>query len=80
MISAASKYKLDLTVNEAEYHGLSCVSISCPGLKLLRQQALERIRSWPKRELLYVKRDWNQSADNLTSAGLHREDGIVINT
>ncbi|POM72403.1 Hypothetical protein PHPALM_10883 [Phytophthora palmivora] len=93
VISAASKYKLDLTV-EAEYHGLLlCLDllsdmdrgrlvicgdsnlvirqmkgeIECkaPGLTLLRQQALERLRSWPNHEFLHMKRDWNQSADSL---------------
>ncbi|POM79027.1 Reverse transcriptase [Phytophthora palmivora] len=77
VISAASKYQLDLTVNEAEYHGLLlCLDllsemdkgrliicgdsnlviremrgeIECkaPGLTLLRQQALEHLRSWPQ--------------------------------
>ncbi|POM68730.1 LOW QUALITY PROTEIN: Reverse transcriptase [Phytophthora palmivora] len=109
VISAASKYKLDLTVNEAEYHGLLlCLDllsdmdrgrlIICgdsnlmirqmkgeierkpPGLTLLRQQALERLRSWPNHEFLHMKRDWNQSADSLASAALRRESGVVIVT
>ncbi|POM80758.1 LOW QUALITY PROTEIN: Reverse transcriptase [Phytophthora palmivora] len=107
VISAASKYKLDLTVNEAEYHGLLlCLDrlsemdrgrliicgdsnlvirqmkgeIECkaPGLTLLRQQALERLRFWPNYEFLHMKRDWNQSADSLASAALRRESGVVI--
>ncbi|POM64178.1 Reverse transcriptase [Phytophthora palmivora] len=109
VISAASEYKLDLTVNEAEYHGLLlCLDllsdmdrgrliicgdsnlvirqmrgeIECkaPGLTLLRQQALERLRSWPNHEFLHMKRDWNQSADSLASAALRRESGVVIVT
>ncbi|POM72982.1 LOW QUALITY PROTEIN: Reverse transcriptase, partial [Phytophthora palmivora] len=107
VISAASRYKLDLAVNEAEYHGLLlCLDllsdmdrgrliicgdsnleirqmkgeIECkaPGLTLLRQQALERLRSWPTHEFLHMKRDWNQSADSLASAALRRESGVVI--
>ncbi|POM61234.1 reverse transcriptase [Phytophthora palmivora] len=107
VISAASKYKLELTVNEAEYHGLllcldllsdmdrgrliiCCGSklvirqmrgeIECkaPGLTLLRQQALERLRSWPNHAFLHMKRDWNKSADSLASAALRRERGVVI--
>ncbi|POM68986.1 Reverse transcriptase [Phytophthora palmivora] len=109
VISAASKYKLDLTVNEAEYHRLLlCLGllsdmdrgrliicgdsnlvirqmkgeIECkaPGLTLLRQQALERLRSWPNHEFLHMKRDWDQSADSLASAALRRESGVVIAT
>ncbi|POM76566.1 LOW QUALITY PROTEIN: Reverse transcriptase [Phytophthora palmivora] len=103
VISAASKYQLDLTVNEAEYHGLLlCLDllrliicgdsnlvirqmkgeIECkaPGLTLLRQQALERLRSWLNNEFLPMKRDWNQSADSLASAALRRKSGVVIVT
>ncbi|POM76068.1 LOW QUALITY PROTEIN: Reverse transcriptase [Phytophthora palmivora] len=109
LISAASKYQLDLTVNEAEYHGLLlCLDllsdmdsgrliicgdsnlvirqmrgeIECkaPGLTLLRQQALEHLRSWPNHEFLHMKRDWNQSADSLASAALRHESGVVIAT
>ncbi|POM68506.1 LOW QUALITY PROTEIN: Reverse transcriptase [Phytophthora palmivora] len=105
VISAASKYKLDLTVNDAEYHGLLlCLDllsdmdrvcgdsnlvirqmkgeIECkaPGLTLLRQQALERLPSWPTHEFLHMKRDWNQSTDSLASAALRRESGVVIVT
>ncbi|POM66018.1 LOW QUALITY PROTEIN: Reverse transcriptase [Phytophthora palmivora] len=99
VISAASKYQLDITVNEAEYHGLLlCLDLlsdmdrgrliicgdsnlvirQMKGLTLLRQQALERLRSWPNHEFLHMKRDWNQSADSLASAALRRESGVVI--
>ncbi|POM68913.1 Reverse transcriptase [Phytophthora palmivora] len=99
VISAASKYQLDLTVNEAEYHDMDrgrliiCgdsnlvirqrkgeIECKAPGLTLLRQQALERLRSWPNHEFLHMKRDWNQSADSLASAALRRENGVVIVT
>ncbi|POM81108.1 Reverse transcriptase [Phytophthora palmivora] len=109
VISAASKYKLDLTVNEAEYQGLHLyldllsgidkgrliicgdsnlvirqmrgeIECKAPGLTLLRQQALERLRSWPNPDFLHMKRNWNQSADSLASAALHRGGGAVITT
>ncbi|POM71786.1 Reverse transcriptase [Phytophthora palmivora] len=109
VISAASKYNLDLTMNEAEYHGLLlCLDllsdmdrgrliicgdsnlvirqmrceIECKalGLTLLRQQALERLRSWPNHEFLHMKRDWSQSADSLASAALRRKSEVVIIT
>ncbi|POM68487.1 Reverse transcriptase [Phytophthora palmivora] len=109
VISAASKYQLDLTENEDEYHGLLlCLDLlsdmdrgrliicgnsnlvirqmkgetecKAPGLTLLRQQALEHLRSWPNHEFLHMKRDWNQSADSLASAALRRESGVVIAT
>ncbi|KAE8904900.1 hypothetical protein PF003_g10849 [Phytophthora fragariae] len=107
VISAASKYKTDLTVNEAEYHGLLLcfdllsdldrgrlilcgdsnlvirqmrgeIECKAPSLKLLRQKAMERLRSWPNHAFLHVKRDWNQSADRLAGAALQREDGEVV--
>ncbi|OWY98971.1 reverse transcriptase [Phytophthora megakarya] len=49
-----------------------------PGLQLLRQKALNRLRSWPKHEFLHVKREWNQRADKLTSTALQREEGEII--
>ncbi|POM58904.1 LOW QUALITY PROTEIN: Reverse transcriptase [Phytophthora palmivora] len=103
VISAASKYTLDLTVNETEPHGLLlCLDLlsdmdrgrliicgdsnlvirymRAPGLILLRQQALERLRPWSNHEYLHMKRDWNQRADSLASAALRREDEVVIAT
>ncbi|POM57309.1 LOW QUALITY PROTEIN: Reverse transcriptase [Phytophthora palmivora] len=56
------------------------IECKAPMLTLLRQQALERIRSWPNHEFLHMKRDCNQSTDSLASASLHREDGVVIAT
>ncbi|POM62381.1 reverse transcriptase [Phytophthora palmivora] len=54
------------------------IECKAPGLTLLRQQALERLRSWPNHEFLHMKRDWNQSADSLASAALRRESGVVV--
>ncbi|POM70261.1 LOW QUALITY PROTEIN: Reverse transcriptase [Phytophthora palmivora] len=53
------------------------IECKAPGLTLLRQQAMERLRSWPNHEFLHMKRDWNQSADSLASAALRRESGVV---
>ncbi|OWY92066.1 reverse transcriptase [Phytophthora megakarya] len=49
-----------------------------PGLTLLRQRALDRLRKWPDHELLHVKRDWNRSADSLAGAALQRRCGIEV--
>ncbi|POM80532.1 Reverse transcriptase, partial [Phytophthora palmivora] len=102
VIQARSAYAEDLTVNEAEYHGLIlCLDllstvdrrrvvfcgdsnlvirqvrgeIECkaPGLTVLKQRALDRLRDWPDHELVHVKRDWNGSADSLASAALQRQ-------
>ncbi|OWY96619.1 LOW QUALITY PROTEIN: reverse transcriptase [Phytophthora megakarya] len=48
------------------------IDCKAPGLTLLRQRALDRLRTWPDHGLLHVKRDWNGSADSLTSAALQR--------
>ncbi|GMF51289.1 unnamed protein product [Phytophthora fragariaefolia] len=109
VISGASEYKTNLTVNEAEYRGfLLCfdllakqhvdrnrliicgdsnlvirqmrgeIECKAPNLKLLRQKAMEKLRSWPNHEFQHVKRDWNQSADKLASAALQREAGEQV--
>ncbi|GMF37957.1 unnamed protein product [Phytophthora fragariaefolia] len=109
VISGALEYKTNLTVNEAEYHGLLLcfdllakqhvdqnrlvicgdsnlvirqlrgeIEYKAPSLKLLRQKAMERLRSWPNHEYLHVKRDWNQSADKLASVALQREAGEQV--
>ncbi|OWZ10099.1 reverse transcriptase [Phytophthora megakarya] len=54
------------------------IDCKAPGLTLLRQRALDRLRTWPYHELLHVKRDWNGSADSLASAALQRQCGIEI--
>ncbi|GMF15143.1 unnamed protein product [Phytophthora fragariaefolia] len=109
VISGASEYKANITVNDAEYHGLLLCfdllakqhvdhnrliicrdsnlvirqmrgEIKCkdPSLKLLRQKAMEKLRSWPNHEFLHVKRDWNQSTDKLASAALQRKAGEQV--
>ncbi|POM73533.1 LOW QUALITY PROTEIN: Reverse transcriptase [Phytophthora palmivora] len=107
VVQARSAYAEDLTVNEAEYHGLLlCLDllstvdrkrvvfcgdsnpvirqvrgeIECkaPGLTLLKQRALDRLKDWPDHELVHVKRDWNGSADSLASAALQRQGGVKI--
>ncbi|OWZ00437.1 LOW QUALITY PROTEIN: reverse transcriptase [Phytophthora megakarya] len=54
------------------------IDCKAPGLTLLCQRALDRLRTWPDHELLHVKRDWNESADSLASAALQRQCGIEI--
>ncbi|OWZ02236.1 LOW QUALITY PROTEIN: reverse transcriptase [Phytophthora megakarya] len=54
------------------------IDCKAPGLTLLHQRALERLRTWPDHELLHVKRDWNGSADSLASAALQRQCGVEI--
>ncbi|OWZ00441.1 reverse transcriptase, partial [Phytophthora megakarya] len=54
------------------------IDCKAPGLQLLRQKALNQLRSWPKHEFVHVKRDWNQSADKLASAALQREEGEIV--
>ncbi|OWZ08326.1 LOW QUALITY PROTEIN: reverse transcriptase [Phytophthora megakarya] len=58
------------------------IQIDCkaPGLTLLRQKALDKLRNLPDHELVHVKRDWNGSADSLASAALHRQCGVEIET
>ncbi|OWZ03167.1 reverse transcriptase, partial [Phytophthora megakarya] len=41
------------------------IDCKAPGLTLLRQKALDRLRIRPDHELVHVKRDWNGSADSL---------------
>ncbi|OWZ04076.1 LOW QUALITY PROTEIN: reverse transcriptase [Phytophthora megakarya] len=47
-----------------------------PGLTLLKQKALNRLRKWSEHELVHMKRDWNGSADSLASAALQQQSGI----
>ncbi|POM69566.1 LOW QUALITY PROTEIN: Reverse transcriptase [Phytophthora palmivora] len=82
VIQARSAYAEDLTVNEAEYHGL----LLC--LDLLSTVGRKRevfcgdsnlvIRQVRDHELVHVKRDWNASADSLSSAALQRQGGAEI--
>ncbi|KAE9273644.1 hypothetical protein PR003_g29842 [Phytophthora rubi] len=48
------------------------------GLTLLRQKALDRLRVWTDHERMHVKRDWNSSAESLTSVALRRQGGVVV--
>ncbi|OWZ19428.1 reverse transcriptase [Phytophthora megakarya] len=41
------------------------IDCKAPGLTLLRQRGLDRLRVWPEHDLLHVNRDWNGSADSL---------------
>ncbi|OWZ18152.1 reverse transcriptase [Phytophthora megakarya] len=52
------------------------IDCKAPGLTLLRQRALDRLRIWPDHKLLHVKQDWNGSADGLAGAALQRQCGI----
>ncbi|GMF47855.1 unnamed protein product [Phytophthora fragariaefolia] len=75
VISGASEYKANLTVNEAEYHGL----LLC--FDLLAKQHVDHNRliiCGDSNLFLHVKRDWNQSADKLASAALQREAGEQV--
>ncbi|OWZ15805.1 reverse transcriptase [Phytophthora megakarya] len=56
------------------------IDCKAPGLTLLGQRALYRLRAWPDHELLHVKRDWNGSADSLASAALQRQCGVGVET
>ncbi|OWY99987.1 reverse transcriptase, partial [Phytophthora megakarya] len=49
------------------------IDCKAPGLTLLKRKALDRLRKWSDHELVYVKRDWNGSADSLVSAALQRQ-------
>ncbi|OWY90978.1 reverse transcriptase [Phytophthora megakarya] len=56
------------------------IDCKAPGLTLLRQKALDRLRIRPDHELVHVKRDWNGSEDSLASAALQRKCGIEVET
>ncbi|OWZ13908.1 reverse transcriptase [Phytophthora megakarya] len=78
VVKVGSGYGEGLTVNEAEYP--SEINCKAPGLTLLRQKALAKLRILPDHELVHVKRDWNVSADSLASAALQRQCGVEIET
>ena len=54
------------------------IDCKAPGLQLLRHKAMEKLRSWPKHDFLYVKHDWNASADQLASDALLKEKGGIV--
>ncbi|OWY96381.1 LOW QUALITY PROTEIN: reverse transcriptase [Phytophthora megakarya] len=49
------------------------IDCKSPGLKLLRAQAWNALRGWPRHEFLHIKRDWNASADMLAGQALQRQ-------
>ena len=52
------------------------IKCKASGLASLRARALSKLRSWISHDILHVKRDWNQSADQLASEALHRQGGV----
>ncbi|CAI5720121.1 unnamed protein product [Peronospora effusa] len=48
------------------------IECKASGLSPLRAKALSKLQSWPNQAVLHVKRDWNQSADQLASTALHQ--------
>ncbi|GMF29423.1 unnamed protein product [Phytophthora fragariaefolia] len=54
------------------------IDCKVPGLTLLRQTALNRLRIWPDHDLVHVRRDRNGSADRLASAAVQRQAGIMV--
>uniref|UniRef100_H3H9E8 Integrase catalytic domain-containing protein n=1 Tax=Phytophthora ramorum TaxID=164328 RepID=H3H9E8_PHYRM len=54
------------------------IDCKAPGLQVLREKAMGRLKAWPTHDLLHVKRDWNQSADRLASTALQREAGAIV--
>ena len=39
---------------------------------------MQRLQSWPDHEFLNMKREWNQSADQLASSALQQDTGTVV--
>ncbi|POM62440.1 reverse transcriptase [Phytophthora palmivora] len=54
------------------------IECRAPGLQLLHQKALNRLRSWPRQDFMHMKRAWNQSADRLPSADLQHQEGEIV--
>ncbi|POM58035.1 LOW QUALITY PROTEIN: Reverse transcriptase [Phytophthora palmivora] len=54
------------------------IDCKAPGLTILKQRALDRLKDSPDHELVHVKRDWNGSADSLANAALQRQGGVKI--
>ena len=52
------------------------IECKAAGLTPLKGKALSKLRAWASHEILHVKRDWNQSADQLASEALHRQGGV----
>ena len=56
------------------------IECKASGLSPLRAKALHKLQSWSSHGILHVKRDWNQSADQLASAALHQQKGTAVVT
>ncbi|OWZ06398.1 LOW QUALITY PROTEIN: reverse transcriptase [Phytophthora megakarya] len=54
------------------------IDCKAPGLTLLKQKALDRLRKWSDHDLVHVQRDCNGGADSLASAALQRPGGIEV--
>ena len=54
------------------------IECKASGLSPLRAKALNKLQSWSSHGILHVKRDWNQSADQLASAALHQQKGTAV--
>ena len=54
------------------------IDCKATGLQLLSHKALEELRSWPSHEFVHTKREWNQSADRLTSTALQSKKGSTV--
>ncbi|CAI5713851.1 unnamed protein product [Peronospora effusa] len=52
------------------------IECKASGLSPFRAKALSKLQSWPNQAVLHVKRDWDQSADQLASAALHQQQGV----
>ena len=46
------------------------IDCKAPGLQLIQHKSIQRLQSWPKHDLLHMKRECNQSADRLASSAL----------
>ena len=54
------------------------IYFKAPVSRLLRHKAMQRLQSWPKHELLHIKRECNLSADRLPSSSLQGETGDIF--
>ena len=63
----------DYTLEVRQMRGKICCKAS--GVLPQRARNLNDLQSGPSHEILHVKQDWNQSADQLASAALHQKGG-----
>ena len=52
------------------------IECEASGLSMLRAHAFNELQSWLSHRILHVKRDWNQSADQLARTALHQKGGL----